>query len=99
VLAGDHTNQTRGFHRCDICGEQDSVVVLDSGERLMLGSAEIWIPGNGLIYAAPTLIYHYIERHAYLPPAAFIESLSRFDPDTFDGQTVLDRLVSQRRQS
>ena len=31
---------------------------------------------SGVIYAAPTLIYHYVEVHEYKPPDEFIRALS-----------------------
>jgi hypothetical protein len=46
-----------------------------------LGSAEIWVPGrDGIAYAAPNLIHHYITQHDYLPPAPFVTALENFDP-------------------
>jgi hypothetical protein len=32
-------------------------------------------PGHGHIYAAPTLIYHYVEAHHYKPPDEFLQAL------------------------
>jgi hypothetical protein len=47
-----------------------------NGERLVLGSAEIRVFGkDGLIYAAPNLIYHYVSVHHYNPPDEFLEAL------------------------
>lgn len=40
---------------------------------MRLGQAEIRVAGGDLIYAAPTLIYHYVEAHDYRPPVEFIE--------------------------
>jgi|SRR5579864_3631575 len=48
-----------------------------NGEVLLLGSAEIRVFGkDGLIYAAPNLIYHYISFHHYRPPSEFLDALS-----------------------
>jgi|SRR5579859_299565 len=47
-----------------------------NGETLFLGSAEIRVFGKGdLIYAAPTLIYHYVFIHHYKPPEEFLCAL------------------------
>jgi hypothetical protein len=47
-----------------------------NGETLFLGSAEIRVFGSDeLIYAAPTLIYHYISIHHYKPPEEFLRAL------------------------
>jgi hypothetical protein len=45
-----------------------------NGEELLLGSAEIRVFGkDGLIYAAPNLIYHYVAVHQYKAPDEFLE--------------------------
>jgi hypothetical protein len=47
-----------------------------NGEQRLIGSAEIRVFGKeGAIYAAPTLIYHYVEQHHYKPPADFVHAL------------------------
>jgi len=67
---------TRGLHPCKLCPAADStqsVVGSRHGERLLLGSAQIRVFGkNKRLYASPTLIYHYVERHSYRPPDEFI---------------------------
>jgi hypothetical protein len=35
----------------------------------------VFIPGNGVIYASPELIPHYIAAHSYRPPDAYIEAV------------------------
>jgi hypothetical protein len=69
-------NQTRGLHKCPMCS-QFSIWELISGETVTLGSAEIHVPGKGVTYACPTLIYHYIAKHGYLPPEEFLETVRR----------------------
>jgi hypothetical protein len=65
---------TRGWHDCDWCvgqayrGERN-------GEKLMLGTAEIRVFSAEAVFAAPTLIYHYVAEHYYQPPLAFVEAL------------------------
>ncbi len=45
------------------------------------GNGEIWLTiHDGTNYAAPTLILHYIDEHAYLPPVAFIEAVREGAP-------------------
>ena len=64
-------NQTRGLHPCDFC--EDPYAYRDDTD---VGSAEIWAFGSaGTVYAAPTLIVHYIEAHDYLPPEGFINAV------------------------
>jgi hypothetical protein len=42
----------------------------------MLGYSEIRVIGpSGQSYAAPSLIYHYINQHRYKPPDVFLAAL------------------------
>ena len=46
------------------------------GKKRLLGSAEIRIPGvDGVMYAAPDLIYHYMKDCKYMPPKVVIDAL------------------------
>jgi hypothetical protein len=78
-LACDPQNKTRGYFQCELCDADAPVVVptpLARLGRLLLGSAEIHVEaGNGLVYAAPDLIIHYIDAHGYLPPQAFCDAV------------------------
>ena len=58
---------TRGFHPCGLCG--------DAADGL--GSKEIRLLGDGVVYAAPNKIAHYVSAHAYAPPEGFIVALER----------------------
>ena len=50
--------------------------VSDQGEQISVGNGEIHIPGpHGVTFVAPTLIYHYVKAHQYVPPADFINSV------------------------
>ena len=50
--------------------------VFRQGQENSLGSAEIRVKGkDGKVYAAPTLIYHYVAAHDYDPPKEFVEAL------------------------
>lgn len=63
ILAAKPVNLTRGFYTCPYC-------------RRARGNGEIRVAGvNGLTYAAPVLISHYVEKHNYLPPVEFIEAV------------------------
>jgi len=65
----------RGIHECQFCkGEVHRAQ--RNEERLLLGMSEIRVFGtNGRIFAAPTLIYHYIESHHYSPPREFTQAV------------------------
>jgi hypothetical protein len=41
-----------------------------------LGTAEIRVASDdGICFAAPTLIYHYVAEHGYRPPEQFVEAV------------------------
>lgn len=72
-----HANQMRGYHYCEHCAMED-IEVRQGDNRIMLGSAEIWIPvGDGRVFVAPNLIIHYVRDHGYLPPAEFIDAVMK----------------------
>jgi hypothetical protein len=73
-------NQTRGFHRCELCGTPQ-VDAEARGQSRALGSAEVWLPGDGCIFASPDMLVHYIREHSYLPPERYLEALGRVDPE------------------
>lgn len=76
---------TRGLHECDFCPIADKYIVEQyNTEERKLGSAQIRVFGqNDIIYAAPDMIYHYVVRHQYCPPAEFIQAVLKGPlPDT-----------------
>jgi hypothetical protein len=67
--------RTRGFHECTLCERRQAVEMERGDERLLLGTAEIRVYGaNRVLYAAPTLIYHYVAKHHYQPPDEFVQA-------------------------
>lgn len=74
----DHAvNRTRGWHDCHLCAIPEIPVWIDvDGEPIALGDAEIRVRGrDGTVYAAPTLIPHYLGAHGYLPPPGFVDAV------------------------
>lgn len=68
----------RGFHQCQFCRQRDAV-----------SNSSIVVPGNGVIYASPTLLLHYIETHSYVPPEVFSDAVLRCpDPGTSEFKDV-----------
>ncbi|MBV2154883.1 hypothetical protein [Kitasatospora sp. SUK 42] len=70
-------NRTRGCHPCYFCKTADVEIpnAAIPGKTVYLGMAEIRVgAAEGVAYAAPTLISHYVEEHGYLPPLAFQEA-------------------------
>lgn len=68
--------QTRGLHGCDFCSSGFPIVAERHGARLLLGGAEIRVfSPAGVVYAAPTLLFHYMSIHHYCPPDEFLHAL------------------------
>lgn len=66
-------NRTRGWQECPFCAGEYPIRIEVDGERRAMGDAEIRVSGvDGRIYAAPTLIVHYVAAHRYRPPEEFI---------------------------
>jgi hypothetical protein len=73
-------NLTRGFHQCPFCRHVPHLPVSMTvdDQRVTLGNAEIRVSGeNGIVYAAPTLVCHYIEKHEYRPPDGFLAAVGK----------------------
>jgi hypothetical protein len=45
------------------------------GDRRTFSTKNLFIPTNGVIYASPEGVIHYIAAHSYRPPDAFIEAV------------------------
>jgi len=71
ILDQDLKNLMLGDHECDLC----------EGEgRKPTGNGEIHVTGpDGVTYVAPYLIVHYIDKHKYRPPQAFIDAVLATD--------------------
>ncbi len=67
----------RGLHYCELCDEESPIRVEVPGQvRLaVLGVGEIRIVSGDAIYAAPTLVVHYIDAHGYTPPEEFCRAV------------------------
>lgn len=75
VLQDIRRTNERG-HSCDFCVTHAPVVAEHNGQILLLGTAEIRVFANdGLIYAAPSMIFHYASMHHYRPPTEFSRAL------------------------
>jgi hypothetical protein len=65
--------------RCPLdknCSRQ--LLTVQAGDELrQLDNAEIRVIGDDEIFAAPTLIYHYVTAHHYKPPEAFVTAVLR----------------------
>ncbi len=66
-----------GGHGCSLCpgGEREHETFLFRGRRFGMGAANLFLPGEGALFVAPSLIIHYVRDHFYLPPKTFCEAL------------------------
>jgi hypothetical protein len=75
ITAGRRVNVMRGFHVCTLCPptvDRSMLRVTHGHQPIWLGHAEIRVPAQpGRMFAAPTLIWHYVTAHQ-LPASASI---------------------------
>jgi hypothetical protein len=78
-----------GTHACEFCGH--------SPPR---GNGEIHVFGeDGVTYAAPCLVLHYVEQHDYAPPRAFIAALTRPEPLAWDARAETLRTILEDEEA
>jgi hypothetical protein len=75
-----------GFHTCEFCGQAH-------------GINNFGVPSGDLLFVAPEMIVHYIEKHGYCPPAGFVEAVLRSPlPDTEEYQLVTEPFWHKHRE-
>lgn len=75
-------NIYRGFHQCELCKKQniEIPIIQYKSEKRKAGFYEIRVfDREGNTYAAPSLIFHYITCHHYMPPQKFIDAVVNGD--------------------
>ena len=93
----------RGFHVCEICAAARTVDdrALEpywDGKRFQRSNGEIRVPGDGVIYAAPVGIIHYVEAHGYLPPVEFLKAVEQAnEPAEPEKAPTLSEILAERR--
>jgi hypothetical protein len=82
-LVSKPVNLYRGIHPCEFCPAppiklaRNGLPIFDPVPGTT-GYGEIRVTGaNGITYAAPVLILHYVAQHHYQPPAEFIAAAMR----------------------
>lgn len=75
----------RGWHMCNLCvpdkerrsySDLVPTLVQAEGGDYSVGHAEIRVSGSeGVVYAAPDMVIHYVVVHGYCPPDGFIEAV------------------------
>lgn len=74
-----------GRHKCGFCrfsGGPCSFRLANSAtsSEIRIGVSNLWLPANGFLFVAPSLIVHYIDSHGYLPPAEFQKAVIACPP-------------------
>jgi hypothetical protein len=59
-----------GAHPCDLCVYRAEASC----------SANVFVPGDGVLYVSPILIAHYMNAHGYAPPTAFCRAVLTCPP-------------------
>jgi hypothetical protein len=61
-----------GYHRCGFCRLSGGPSSFRNGvSNVEMGVSNLFVPGDGFLYVAPSLILHYMDAHGYSPPAEF----------------------------
>jgi hypothetical protein len=50
------------------------------GLTVPVGSSNVFVPADGVVYVAPSLALHYIDAHEYLPPEPFQRAVMACPP-------------------
>jgi hypothetical protein len=64
----------RGLHPCPFC----------KGRGRPASSSEMRVSGSGKVYAAPSLVHHYVVAHCYRPPDEFVAAVLAWDETSVD---------------
>lgn len=65
-----------GRHPCGFCRFTGGPATLQIGDfpgrkEVRIGAANLWLPADGFLFVAPSMMLHYIDAHGYSPPAEF----------------------------
>lgn len=65
-----------GVHLCELCRfTGGGSAIFQNYPVTSVSNAEIYVPGNGIIYIAPISVPHYVDAHEYCPPKVFQEAV------------------------
>jgi hypothetical protein len=92
-----------GYHTCDLgwCRLRLTLhppqpTFRYKGRVLGLGDIDIFVPGDEVVYYAPSLILHYIRRHKYAPPPCFVDAVLKCpDPRSQEYCDAIKRIAPE----
>ncbi len=70
-LCQQRFKQTRGVHGCEFC----------TGRDRPRSSSEMRVSLGDRVYAAPSLVHHYVVAHDYRPPDEFVAAVLAWEAD------------------
>lgn len=71
-LCERRVKQTRGHYSCAFC----------TGRERPTSSSEMRVAARDRVYAAPSMVHHYVVAHDYRPPDEFIAAVLAWGEDT-----------------
>jgi hypothetical protein len=74
-----------GRHSCGFCrftGGPTSFRFGNSASSsvVQMGVSNLWLPSDGCLFVAPSLVLHYMDAHGYAPPVEFQEAVFACPP-------------------
>ena len=70
-----------GRHECPFCRFSGGPATFQYKDTTVcIGASNLFVPATGVIYAAPSLILHYIDSHGYAPPKHFQKAVMECPP-------------------
>jgi Yqey-like protein len=80
-----------GYHECEFCGVSADLQVIPAE---VTGFRNFEVPHGDLMFASPVLVVHYIEKHGYSPPDAFVSAvLASPLPATTEYAAAIERFL------
>ncbi|MEU0985675.1 hypothetical protein [Streptomyces sp. NPDC005953] len=74
-LGSAKVNVYRGMHFCELCPDFPTARENTYRGDLFIASGEIRVTTDGVVYASPVMIVHYVEAHEYLPPDEYCRAV------------------------
>jgi hypothetical protein len=68
-----------GYEECPFCALSSNKLTYKT-MSIDVGALNLYVPGEGFLYVAPSLIAHYVLSHNYAPPQLFREAVLRCPP-------------------
>lgn len=70
-----------GRHACSFCRFSGGPAqIVFKGTTVTVGASTVYVPGDGVIYVAPSLVAHYVDAHDYQPPREFVDAVLQCPP-------------------